>query len=501
MAALVGTQRYNWMGYHGTETEELNTALLRGGEGSSGDNFDYEHRQQVMSDIKERLHLIKRDLELIPEEELKAEEEERERRREARREREAEAKRQAEAERKAREEEEARAKVEQEKRAQEAALRQAEEEKRREEEERIAQANAARWRRLHDTDDDTDDDEEKNNILTNIPRSQEEIDSAVSTFGTAARTLLIEKDMGYVSYLDGTYHVTLSALQKHNKHHREGVVRALEGTNVELPDEEDFDTEDLATAQEHRTETRMKLDAIRCSDDPTYAARLRAGEKDEDDRPTVPMSEEDGDADQLQSRLDDAKQRINVLRRQYNDRATEVAKRINTARVSRVPEGGPCSPASHSGYDEPQPAAAEEGEEAPVAAPEGEGEEAAAADAPASAKSPGAEEYDAVQKPSAPAEEESMVPREAEEGEEAPAAAADDEAAAAAAGSSKKSTPKSGSKKSTPKSSPKNSSKHSSKKSSPKNEGEYPEEPPEKKPSKLSPKNAGSNKSSSKDEM
>lgn len=377
MTALITTQRYNWMGYNGTETQEVDTALLRSDD-AQADNYSYAHRQQVIAELKERLYHIKRDLDLIPEEELRAEEAERQRRREQRKRREEEARAQREAEEAARREEAERQRREREEAAEAARRQQEEDEARRKAEEEEAQRNAARMRQLNDSDEDSDQEEELNAALSAMPRTQAEIDAAVQGFGKGTRMYLASNGSGYVSYLDGSSHPSTAAVEGYNAGKRAAVVKATAGLNVHIPAAEEYDVAEARAATEARDIARKKLDAYRALQDPTYAARIRSSEKDRNGKPTTALTAEDGDEEALAAQVEQTKQNMESVRQAYNARAAASGSAIAAALCSHPP----------AAEEEVAPAAAEpEAEAAPA-----EAEEAAVPAASAPAEEDEAEE-------------------------------------------------------------------------------------------------------------
>lgn len=326
-AALITTHRYNWMGHYGTETEEIDTAHLRGA-GHTADNYDYEHRQQVIADIKERLHRVKRDLDLISEEEMRAEQEARQRRQAERRRREEEERQRQEEEAARRAEEEERRRIEKEQREQEEAARRAEEEERRRQAEKVEQERASRWRQINDSDADSDDEEEINALLSGMRRTQKEIDNAVRGFTAGSRALIVSNDGGYVSYLDGSVHLTKAKLQQHNEAHRPGVEKAMEAANMPVPSAEEYALDEVSAAEAERDVARKKLDAYRVNQDPAYAVRIRSSEKDAAGKPTTELTAEDGDEAALTEKVVSTKQKAAEIRKAYNDRAGKSGRTI-----------------------------------------------------------------------------------------------------------------------------------------------------------------------------
>lgn len=348
MSVIVTKQRYNWMGYNGTETQEVDTALLRG-ENAPVDNYNYDHRQQVIAELKERLYQIKRDLDLLPEEELRAEEEARQRRREDRKRREDEARRRRVEEEAARAEEEERQRVEQEERAEERRRQQEAEEQRHREQETEAQKNAERWRQLHDdSDDDSDVEEEQNEALSNMPRSQAEIDAAVGGFAKGTRMLIASSGQGYVSYLDGSVHTTMAGLEAHNEKNRAAAVVATAGSSVSVPPAEEFALDDVqANAARHQL-LRRKVDAYRALQDPTYAARVRASEKNINGQPSIEITPEDGDEAALTAQVQEARQHAEEVRTNYNARAAASGRAIAAVMCSRAGGAAPAAEAAEA---------------------------------------------------------------------------------------------------------------------------------------------------------
>ncbi|KAL7708390.1 hypothetical protein N2W54_000765 [Lotmaria passim] len=335
MSVIITKQRYNWMGYNGTETEEVDTALLRGENGTL-DNYNYDHRQQIIAELKERLYHIKRDLDLLPEEEMRAEEEARQRRRDERKRREEEARRRRAEEEAARAEEEERQRIEDEERAEERRRQQEEDEQRRREEDE-ARRNAERWRQPRgDSDDDSDVEEEQNEALSAMPRTQEEIDYAVSGFVKGTRMLLIANDQGYVSYVDGSMHNSIDKLEAYNKEARAAAEAAVAGSSVSVPPAADFALDDVRTSAARQQELRKKLDAYRAQQDPTYSARVRASEKNSSGQPSSAITQDDGDEAAITARLEEAKQHAEEVRKSYNAKATASGNAIAAVMASRA---------------------------------------------------------------------------------------------------------------------------------------------------------------------
>ncbi|KAG5507080.1 hypothetical protein JKF63_05826 [Porcisia hertigi] len=308
MTALITLQRFNWMGYNGTESEEIDTQHLRNSDKPS-DNYSYAHRMQAILEMKERLYLIKRDLDLIPEEQLRAEEAERERKR---------------AERKRREEEERLRKE-----AEEAARSEEAERKRQEEAE--AQLEAERRRRMGNSEEE---EERLNAILASIPRTQTEINAAAEGFTKGTRMLLFSTDNGYVSYLDGSVHLSAPQTEEYNTSIRERVIKALDGTNVLVPAAEEYSLAEVHAANNARDEARKKLDAFRVTQDPTYSSRIRSTEKDAAGNPMQQLAPGESDEPTLVSNYESTKKRAESVRKAYNAKAASTGNSIASALCS-----------------------------------------------------------------------------------------------------------------------------------------------------------------------
>ncbi|CAG9572821.1 conserved hypothetical protein [Leishmania major strain Friedlin] len=323
MTALITKQRYNWMGYDGVESAVCDTALLRS-DGGPANNYNYMHRQQVIMEVKERLYRIKRDLGLIPEEELRAEERAIQRRRMEKKRREEEERIRKEAEEAARAEEMERRHLE---------LEEAEE--RASAEEVATQASAEHKHYMNDSDEDSDEengiDDEQSASLVAMLRTQEEIDSAIAGFTKGTRMLLASSGNGYVSYLDGSVHFTIAKVESHNASNREKVMQALAGTNVAMPTAEEYSLEEVRQAMHDRDTARKKLDALRALQDPTYTARIRSAEKDTYGTPVQQLMEEDGDMSALVANCEDAKRFAESVRKAYNSRAAASAHALACA--------------------------------------------------------------------------------------------------------------------------------------------------------------------------
>ncbi|CAJ1022011.1 hypothetical protein, conserved [Leishmania lindenbergi] len=325
MTALITKQRFNWMGYNGTETEEFDTTLLRT-DGMQANNNAYAHRQQVVLELKERLYRIKRDLELLPEEELRAEEEARARRITEQKRLEEERLRR-EAEEAAWAEEAERQRLEREK-AQAEARRQREAEEQLEEERRLQLGKSEK-----DSDEDSDEDSEADDghseALTALPRTPEEMDKAIKGLAKGIRMLLASTGNGYVSYLDGSLHPSISKLEEYNNTKREGVIRAVDGTNVSVPDPAEHSLTEVSAAMEARDMARKKLDAYCAMQDPTYAARIRSVEKNAYGIPKQRLdSDEEEDKSTLTEDRQSTKKFFERMRKEYNVKAAMSGKAI-----------------------------------------------------------------------------------------------------------------------------------------------------------------------------
>ncbi|AIN97444.1 hypothetical protein LPMP_191020 [Leishmania panamensis] len=329
MTALITKQRFNWMGYNGTETEEFDTTLLRT-DGMQANNNAYAHRQQVVLELKERLYRIKRDLELVPEEELRAEEEARARRiteqkrlEEERLRREAEEAAWAEeAERQRLEREKARAEAEEEARRQREAEEQLEEERR-------LQLGKSEKDSNEDSDEESEPDDGHSEALTALPRTPEEMDKAIKGLVKGIRMLLASTGNGYVSYLDGSLHPSINKLEEYNNTKRESVIKAVDGTNVCVPDPAEHSLTEVSAAMEARDMARKKLDAYYAMQDPTYAARIRSVEKNAYGITKQRLdSDEEEDISTLTEDRQSTKKFFERMRKEYNVKAAVSGKAI-----------------------------------------------------------------------------------------------------------------------------------------------------------------------------
>ncbi|GET88005.1 hypothetical protein, conserved [Leishmania tarentolae] len=311
MTALITKHRYNWMGYDGIESEEVDAALLRS-DGGPANNYNYMHRQQVIMELKERLYRIKRDLGLISEEELRAEEEARQRRR-------MERKRRQEQERIRKEMEEAA-------RAEEAERRRLEQE----ESEDWATTEEAEVRGKQECEKYMND-AEQCALLAAMSRTQKEIDSAITGFSKGTRILLTCSGNVYVSYLDGSEHFTIADLEKYNAANRKRVIKALAGTNVSVPASEEHSLEKVREAIQARDTARKKLDAVRALEDPTYRVRIRSTEKGTDGTPSQQVVQEDGDISALVANCEETKQFAKSVCSAYNKKAAASGRTLTSA--------------------------------------------------------------------------------------------------------------------------------------------------------------------------
>ncbi|CCW64707.1 unnamed protein product [Phytomonas sp. EM1] len=310
MTALIAGQRYNWMGYNGTESKEVDGIFIRGG--NDAGIADYWRRRSIIDDIKRRLHLIKGDLDLIPEEELRAEREAARRRRAAR-----------EAE------EPARQAQDEECEDMDYDAYQAEEDARRSSESQFEERTREIMQRTAGISE-----AECNGLLENMPRTKAEVQQAVSSFSARTRAFLVRQGAYYVSYLDGSWHTSLEKLEQHNFKFQSLTERALEGTGVGLPLAEDYSTAELRDAAERLEVAQQKLQAYLCQVDRTHVMRLRKADKDERGNPIVLITEEDGDEEALRRKVDDALADMVSLREAYNKRSAACGKKLATLTIS-----------------------------------------------------------------------------------------------------------------------------------------------------------------------
>ncbi|CCW71886.1 unnamed protein product [Phytomonas sp. Hart1] len=296
MSSLIISQRYNWMGYNGTESKEIDQVFVRSGDGAG--IFDYWRRRSVLNDIKKRLHLIKGELNLIPEDELRAE---------------------REAARRCREANEAarRAKLNDD------ANRSQEEEAR-----RLAQVEFERRMRAIMQRTAGISEAECNELLENLPHSRAEMVNAVNSFSTAARGLLVAHEAHYISYLDGSCHTSLDGLDQYNVKIRNQTKQALEELGMSLPQAEVYSTGALHDAKSVLKTAQQKLQAFFCQRDRTHAMRLRRADKDARGVPTTALTEEDGDEETLRQNVDDALVNMVTLREAYNERSAAFGQRM-----------------------------------------------------------------------------------------------------------------------------------------------------------------------------
>ncbi|KAG5507357.1 hypothetical protein GH5_07453 [Leishmania sp. Ghana 2012 LV757] len=330
MTALITTQRYNWMGYNGTETEEVDTALMRAADMPSN-NYNYLHRQRVIMELKERLLQIKRELDLAPPEDRHSEEEARRRRQEQ--------KRLEEEERMRREAEEAeRAEAER----QRLELEAAEEEARRQQE--AMEREATQRKNMHEIDlnsDDSDASDEYSAVLEARAWTQKEIDEAIEGFVKGTRSLLSCTGNGYVSYLDGSTHPTTDKLDAYNVSKLEDLTTAVAGTYFDMPAAEEHSLEGVCAARDERDVARKKLEALRALEDRTYSVRIRSTEKDADGQPKQQLTPDDSDVSALTVNFEAAKQLSETIRKAYNEKASASGNVIAAALCMRAISASP----------------------------------------------------------------------------------------------------------------------------------------------------------------
>lgn len=306
MALTLVATRYNWMGYHGTESEEA--ALLRWA-GKQEGNFDYNNRKEILDEIEQRLFLIKLEHGLLSPEEI------------------------AEMERRRREQE----REEAERRERERLLREerfAAERRVLEEEETMARAQLE-----HDLRFEINEmEKELERFLRAGLKLRSEVsgsnDRGYALFNQAVRSFLVSNDTGFVSYLDGSYHTNLASLDKHNASKRSEIAAALEGTRIALPKEQQFDTQKLHDLVDIKDMLRMKLDAFKCKDDENFVERLRMKERQDPRTPRMPVGNDETERS-LSSQLDHAIEELKKARNSYNTTAAAAAHPINVAIASR----------------------------------------------------------------------------------------------------------------------------------------------------------------------
>ncbi|KAG5481240.1 hypothetical protein CUR178_06473 [Leishmania enriettii] len=329
MTALITTQRYNWMGYNGTETEEVDTALMRAAD-MPLNNYNYLHRQRVIMELKERLLQIKRELDLAPPEDRHSEEEARRRRQEEKR---------LEEERMRREAEEAeRAEAER----QRLELEAADKEARRQQE--AMEREAMERKRMHGIDlnsDDSDASDEYSAVLEARAWTQKEIDEAIEGFAKGTRSLLSFTGNGYVSYLDGSTHPTTDKLDAYNVSKLEDLTTAMAGTHFNMPAAEEHSLEEVCAARDERDVARKKLEALRALEDRTYSVRIRSAEKDANGQPKQQLTPDDSDLSALTVKFEAAKQLFETLRKACNEKASASGNAIAAALCMRATSASP----------------------------------------------------------------------------------------------------------------------------------------------------------------
>lgn len=292
--------RYNWMGYNGTESAEV---MMSRWAGESGGMMDFKERFGTLQEIEDRLYIIKLEMGLLPPEEL-------------------------------------RDIVRQ--RAQAA----------REEQERLKQLRQEHENKLAAERRELEDEEarERLQILKEMENAlgisglQEEafrvgLEEARSQFNPmvlarALKSFLSSKDATFVSYLDGTSHVSIEELNGYNSSIRDRVAREVNGI-VALPPSQSFDIKTLQIAETAVNHSRMRYDAARACADSFLLQRLREAE-----RANVEANNTGESIQELKRQLDNAVDQFHTLKEEYNGQARATAERLICARVARskIPE-------------------------------------------------------------------------------------------------------------------------------------------------------------------
>lgn len=296
--ALVQTHRFNWMGYEGTQSEALNLALLRQTDAGQLRYSDYQQRQQVVNEIELRLKLIKRDLGLLPQEDILKD-------------------------------------------LQDAEARRSPSPKRETYAEDILALFAMRrkdMRHLNVISGLTADDGKKFNFLHQP--SDDTIKASYMKICNSMRSLLFRNGLTFVSYIDGMEFTELRQLVEYNKTQRAAVQGTLAAAGVMLPAESTFDVKTVKAALEQRDTLRKKLDALRARRDPTYAANcIRKDELNDKGEPTTTVLQADGDEQELFKKLVAAQKKLHSVQSAYNAQAYTVSQQLLKAKISRPARG------------------------------------------------------------------------------------------------------------------------------------------------------------------
>lgn len=284
------------MGYNGTESaDEL---MLRYAGKQSG-MMNHEERLNILQEIEDRLYIIKLEMGLLPPEEL---------REIARR----------------------RAETDSEEREREERLRQGHLQKLADERAEIEREEAEERLRIIN--------EMLQGLGLSFPRSREALQTGIQLadksrapkiVAEAIRSFIHSKGASFVSYLDGSSHLSIDELDFHNATERDRVAREASGVAV-LPSPQTFDTASLKAAEMEKDRYRVEYDASRVRMNASHMQRLRIREQSLVDQNAIDA----GEAEQ-QRRLDDALDRFNAARDDYNRQAAAAAERVVSAAVTR----------------------------------------------------------------------------------------------------------------------------------------------------------------------
>lgn len=284
--ALVQTHRFNWMGYEGTESENLNLALLRPINTGNLRYSDYQQRQHAVEDISTRLKLIKRDLGLLPPEE----------------------------------EEELM------KRGNTADVDDDLSPEHDADVVKLFAKYAGRRKQLRSLKDAPDASSAGTVFYHPGEPTDKEQKWALNKFNLAVRSLLCGVGETSVSYLDGNEFTQLPRLKAHNKDYRDKVQSAAK---TPLPAENKFDTAPVEAALERSKQVRMKLDAVRAAHDKSYAARcIRKEELNKNGLPLTHVSRADGSEQELVKKLVAARKKVTGTRLALNKQAHTASRKI-----------------------------------------------------------------------------------------------------------------------------------------------------------------------------
>lgn len=299
MSLSLATTRYNWMGYNGTESAE---ELMLRWAGSQKGLLNQKERYELLQELEDRLFIIKIEMGLLPPEELRDI-----------------ARRRAEA---AREEAERLRRLQELREQERAAQRKALEDEEAEARLKLIQESLASMGLSAAY--------ERECLRKGIELADKQF--AAKALSTAVKSYLLSQDVCFVSYLDGTSHLSLEELKNYNSVHRDRVAREV-GKLAAVPAPQSFDTASLLLAQASMNRLRVSYDAIRAREDETFALRLRSNER--------ARLGENGTAEnesEVLRRLNEAQKQYETARAEYNRNATAAAKTLTLAAFRRAKE-------------------------------------------------------------------------------------------------------------------------------------------------------------------